>query len=401
VDYNETFAPVAKFTSFRCILALVALEDMEIDQMDMKTAFLNGKFKKKIYMEQLQGFMHQGGEHLVCKLHKSLYGLKQSPRAWNQKLDAFLKNIEFMKSEADPSVYVAQVGDVKFFIVVYVDDLILVCNDENKLLQIKEELNQKFEMKDLGELHFFLGMEVERNCDERLLHINQIKYLKEILKRFRMEECQPIGVPFDPKMKLQKNANGNDESKGFPYQQAVGSLMYDMLCTRPNLAYPISVLSHHMVNPNMEHWMAIERIFQYLQSTLQMKLQFDATPSKELLGYCDADWGGDFEYKRSTIGFVFMIGGGAISWSSKRQPTIALSTTEAKYMLNTQATKEAIWITKLMMDLRYIEENKVMVIRCNNQGAISLTKNLTHHAQTKHIDVQHHFVQKRVENGEV
>jgi histone deacetylase 1/2 len=134
--------------------------------MDVKIAFLNGELEKEIYMEQLQGFVHQGGEHLVCKLHKSLFGLKQFPRAWNQKLDAFLKSIEFMKSEADPSVYVARVGDVKFFIVVYADDLILVCNDQTKLLQIKEELNQKFEMKDLGELHFFLGMEVERNCDE-------------------------------------------------------------------------------------------------------------------------------------------------------------------------------------------------------------------------------------------
>ncbi len=184
VDYNETFAHVTKFTSICCIPALAALEDIEIHQMDVKIAFLNGKLEKEIYMEQPQGFVHQGDEHLVCKLHKSLYGLKQSPRAWNQKLNAFLKSIEFMKSEADPSVYVARVGDVKFFIVVYVDDLILVCNDQNKLLQIKEKLSQKFEMKNLGELHFFLGMEVERNHDERLLRINQIKYLKEILKFF-------------------------------------------------------------------------------------------------------------------------------------------------------------------------------------------------------------------------
>jgi histone deacetylase 1/2 len=173
-----------------------------------------------------------------------------------------------MKSEADPSVYVTQVGDVKFFIVVYVDDLILVCNDQNKLLRIKEELNQKFEMKDLGELHFFLGMEVERNHDQRLLRINQIKYLKEILKCFRMEECKPIGVSFNPKMKLQRNANGNDEWKGFPYQQVVGSLMYAMLRTRLDLAYPINVLSQYMANPSMEHWMAVKRIFRYLQSTL-------------------------------------------------------------------------------------------------------------------------------------
>jgi hypothetical protein len=244
---------------------------MEIHQMDVKTAFFNGELEEEIYMEQSQGFVHQGGEHLVCKLHKSLYGLKQSPRAWNQKLDVFIKSIEFMKSEADPNVYVAQLRDVKFFIVVYVDDLILVCNDQNKLLQIKKELNQKFEMKDLEELHFFLGMEVERNRDERLLHINQIKYLKEIFKRFRMEECKPIGVPLDPKVKLQRNANGNDESKGFPYQQVIGSLMYAMLCTQLDLAYPIRVLSQQMANPNMEHWMVVKRIFRYLQGMLQMK----------------------------------------------------------------------------------------------------------------------------------
>ncbi len=165
-------------------------------------------------------------------------------------------------------MYVAQVGDVKFFIVVYVDDLILVCNDQNKLLQIKEELSQKFEMKDLGELHFFFGMEVERNCDERLPCINQIKHLKEILKHFRMEDCKPIRIPFDPRSKLQRNVNGNDELKGFPYQQVVGSLMYAMLCTRPDLAYPISVLSQHMANLSMEHWMAVKGIFRYLQSTL-------------------------------------------------------------------------------------------------------------------------------------
>jgi len=151
----------------------------------------------------------------------------------------------------------------------------------------------------------------------------------------------------------------------------------------------------------MEHWMVVKQIFRYLQGTLQMKLQLGATPSKEVLGYCGPDWGGDLEDKRSTIGFVFMIGGGAISWGNKRQPTITLSTMKAKYMANTQLTKEAIWITKLMMDLGYMEEKKTMVIRCDNQGAISLTKNPTHQAQTKHIDVQHHFIRKRVENGEV
>ncbi len=182
----------------------------------------------------------------MCKLNKSLYGLKQFLRAWHQKLDAFIKSIEFIKSEVNRSVYVAQVGNVKFFIIVYVDDFILVCNDQNKLLQIKEELSKKFETKVLGELHFFLGMEVERNCDEKFLCIKQIKYLKEILKHFLIEECKPIEISFDPKVKLQRNANGNDESKGFPYQQMVGSLMYDALPSP--LLYPSWV----QVNQTME-----------------------------------------------------------------------------------------------------------------------------------------------------
>ncbi len=216
VDYNETFAPIAKFVSICCILALTAIVDMEIHQMDVKTTFLNGDLEKEIYMEQPEGFT-QEGEHLVCKLHKSLYGLKQSARAWNQKLDAFLKNIRFVKSDVDFSVYIAQVGDVKFFIVVYIYDLILVCNSKDKLLQVKEELSQKFEMKDFGDLHFFLGMEMERDRAQRSLYINQIGYLKEILKCFRMEDCKAIGMPFDPKSKLKKNENKDVEMVKVPY----------------------------------------------------------------------------------------------------------------------------------------------------------------------------------------
>jgi hypothetical protein len=260
VDYNKTFAPITKFVSIRCILALATIEDMEIHQMDVKTTFLNGDFKEEIYMEQPEGFT-QEGEHLVCKLHKSLYGLKQSSKAWNQKLDVFLKSIEFVRSDADFSVYVTQVGDVKFFIIVYVNDLILVCNNKDKLLQVKEKLSQKFEMKDLGDLHFFLGMEVERDHAQRLLYINQIGYLKEILKCFCMEDCKAMGVPLDPKTKLKKNVNKDDETVKVPYQQAMGSLMYAMLCTRLDLAYPISVVSQHMANPSLEHWIAVKRIF--------------------------------------------------------------------------------------------------------------------------------------------
>jgi hypothetical protein len=178
-------------------------------------------------MEQPKGFT-QEGEHLMCKLHKSLYGLKQSPRAWNQKLDVFLKIIEFVRSDADFSVYVTQLGDVKFFIVVYVDDLILMCNNKDKFLQVKEKLSRKFEMKDLGDLHFFIGMKVERDHAHPLFYINQIGYLKEIFKRFCMEDYKAIEVPLDPKTKLKMNVNKDDEMVKVPYQQAMG--MGSLMC---------------------------------------------------------------------------------------------------------------------------------------------------------------------------
>ncbi len=166
-----------------------------------------------------------------------------------------------MRSDADFSVYITQVEGVKFFIVIYVDDLILVCNYKDKLLQVKEDFSRKFEMKDLKDLHFFLGMEVERDRAQCSLYINQIGYLKEILKHFRMEDCKAIGMPLDPKTKLKKNVNKDDEMVKVPYQQAMGSLMYAMLCTRPDLAYPINVVSQHMANPSLEHWIVIKCIF--------------------------------------------------------------------------------------------------------------------------------------------
>jgi hypothetical protein len=215
-------------------------------------------------------------------------------------------------------VYIAQVGDVKFFIVICIHDLILVCDNKDKLLQVKEELSRKFEMKDLGDLHFFLGMEVERDRAQRLFYINQLGYLKEILKRFHMEDCKAIGVPVDPNTKLKKNENKDVEMVKVPYQQAVGSLMFAMLCTRPDLEYPISVVSQHMANPSIEHWMAVKRIFRYLQGTLQFKLRIRGLAPQGLVGYCDADWASDLEDRRSTTRFVFIMGGGAISWSNKQ-----------------------------------------------------------------------------------
>lgn len=404
VDFLETFAPVAKFTTIRCILALGAAMDLEIHQMDVKTAFLNGELEEDIYMDQPQGFGQDGLEHLVCKLKKSLYGLKQSPRTWYQRIDSFFTKEGFTRSQADHSLYIKQTGEYLLIVLIYVDDLIILASHLTKLAWLKAKLKAEFEMSDLGELKYCLGVEFERDRKARTITMSQKKYIEEVLKRFNMEECKPISTPLDVNVKLLKLSEEEfeelqGEMEGVPYKAGVGSLMYAMVGTRADLAFPVSMVSQFMSKAGPAHWSAVKRIMRYLQGTLDYKLCLGGK-DVALRGYCDADWAGDASERRSTTGYVFFVGVGAISWNCKRQPTIALSTTEAEYMATSQCTKEAIWLRKLLADVGLVQEGATTIM-CDNQGCIALAKNPTHHSRTKHIDVQHHFIREKLEGNEI
>jgi len=275
------------------------------------------------------------------------------------------------------------------------------------LSNLKTELSKRFEMKDLGEVHYCLGIHVIRDRKKRTIRISQIKYVEDILKRFNMFDCKPIGTPLDANSKLSKTMSPNtaeeeEEMKKIPYKSAIGSLMYAMLGTRPDIAYAVGAVSQYGSNPGREHWLAVKRIFRYLKGTAHFALEYKK-PDSSLIGYCDADWAGNIDDRRSTTGYVFLIAGGSVSWSSKKQPTVALSTTEAEYMALTQATKEAIWIRQLLSEIGMTPKTsrEPTIIRSDNQGCISLAKNSVHHARTKHIDIQHHFVREKLEDGEV
>jgi transposase InsO family protein len=402
VDFHETFAPVAKFTTIRCILAIGAALDLEMHQMDVKTAFLNGDLEEDIYMVQPEGFVQQGNEHLVCKLQKSLYGLKQSPRAWYQKIDTFLLAHGFTRSIADHSLYFMQEGQHVVIVIIYVDDLIILASLMSLMNALKGMLEREYEMSDLGELHFCLGVEFVRDRATRTITMSQGKYVMDVLKRFGMEDCKPVATPLDANSKLVKLSEEEYamEAKSMaevPYKQAVGSLMYAMIATRPDLAYPISVVSQHMARPGSMHWMTVKRIMRYLRGTSDVKL---CLGGKDIVlsGYCDADYAGDTSDRRSTTGYMFKVGSGAVSWNSKRQQTTATSTVEAEYMATSHATKEAIWLRQLMVDVG-CTQGEATTIMCDNQGCISLAKNPTHHSRTKHIDVQYHFIREKLELG--
>jgi hypothetical protein len=234
--------------------------------------------------------------------------------------------------------------------------------------------------------------------------MSQKKYIEEVLKRFNMEDCKPIGTPLDVNSKLLKLTEEEfeeiqGEMQSILYKATVGSLMYAMVGTRIDLAFPVSMVSQFMSKAGPSHWMAVKRIMRYLKGTLDLKLCLGGKDIS-LRGFCDADWGGDTNERRSTTGYAFFVGVGAISWNCKRQPTIALSTTEAEYMATSQCTKEAIWLRKLLADVGFVQEGATSVM-CDNQGCIALAKNPTHHSRTKHIDIQHHFIRERLESGEI
>ena len=258
IDYDETFAPVAKFTSIRIVLSLAAKYGLKLHQMDVKTAFLNGELDEDIYMEQPDGYVDEDHPDYVCKLKRSLYGLKQSPRMWNQTIDDFMLKMEFAKCEPDHCVYVKQEGDDMIFVVLYVDDLIIASSNDELMKSTKSALSDRFEMTDLGELKYFLGMEIKQNLAAGEVSLRQSKFAQTILTKFGMQDSKPVKTPQDPGLKLTKNmceggCHHDETMAGVPYRSAVGCLMYLMVGTRSDLAAAVGALSQFASNPRPTH----------------------------------------------------------------------------------------------------------------------------------------------------
>ena len=392
IDYNETFASVVKPMSYKAIFAIAAALDWELEQMDVKTAFLYGDVEEDIYVMQPTGFEVEGKSDHVCKLKKALYSLRQSPRVWYNTLSKYLKELGFEPLFADYSVFT----NGTTIIAVYVDDILLAGPNKVEIQGIKDQLRQKFKMTDLGPCTYYLGMTITRDRPNRILRLGQAGYIEKFLREHQMWESAPSPTPIgnEKYQAADEDYQATDVSRT-KYQSAVGSLMYAMLGTRPDIAYTVLVVSRYGSNPTDAHWKAVKRIFRYLKATMNLCLTFRGD-LKPLMGYTDTDWAGDQDTRRSTSGYIFGIGSGAISWQSKRQPTVALSTCEAEYIGQTQATKEAVWLKRLLDQLNPQEHRYAVIIFCDNQGAMALAKNPQFHARTKHIDIQHHYVREQV-----
>jgi hypothetical protein len=317
---------------------------------------------------------------------------------WNKKIDDYLvKDQSFERLDADHSIYV-KFKDPRAIIALYVDDLLLLTETIGEMNKLKSELGKSFEMTDCGEVHHFLGIKICRDREQRLVSIDQEHFIDQILKRFSLSECRPAQTPLETGARLEARAEKEQGADLTRYQQMVGSLMFLMIGTRPDIAAAISIVSQFAANPSEVHYKAVKRIIRYLKGTKAFKLHLGG---KDIIlkGYSDANWGNDINTRKSTSGYVFYLGDGVISWSSKRQPTVALSSTEAEYMAITHATKEAIWSRAFLKELGFPQGTTT--IYEDNQSCIALAKNPIHHGRTKHIDIQHHFIREKVESKEI
>ncbi len=397
IDYDETFSPVVRFSSIRTLLAFAVQNNMVVHQMDVVTAFLNGQLDEDIYMRQPEGYAQPGKEHLVCKLEKSLYGLKQSPRCWNKALRDKLVKLGFIQISADPCVFVKE-EDTLVIIAVHVDDLIILAEDDQEMEEIKKILKAEFKMTDMGELQYYIGVSVVQDKKNNRVWLHQKPYISKIIEKFGQAEAKTVATPVDVNVKLTKEDGISKPVDPIQYQSLIGSLLYLAVATRPDIAYAVGVLSKFCAKPTVAHLTAAKRVLRYLKGTQSLGLKYEGSVDESLTVYADADWAGDLDDRHSTSGNVSIMGSGAVSWMSKKQPTVALSTAEAEYVALCSATQETIWLRQLLTDIGQPPADATVIWE-DNQAAISLAKNPVFHARTKHIDTRYHFIRQELQSG--
>lgn len=393
VDFFETFSPVVRYESVRCVLAYAASRNMFIRQFDVKTAFLYGPLDEEVYMQQPEGF--EDGTNRVCRLRRSLYGLKQSPRNWNGRFSDFLVENGFRAIPEDTCVYIRKDGNDVTIVCLYVDDG-LVCGSNNKEINaFIESLRNEFDVK-VNEPNYYVGMELTRNANT--ISVSQSGYIARVLERFGMTDAKPLCSPMDPTVRLDDK---DSKDVDVPYREAIGCLNYVSTISRPDITFAVNTLARYSGNPKAVHWNAIKRLLAYLKGTVNYAIVFGSHDSSlELHGSCDSDWGGEQEQRRSTSGYVFTLNGGPVAWSSRLQKTTALSVTEAEYMAMTEALCECLWLRPFLASIG-IEQTEPTTIQADNRAAIALSKNPEFHKRTKHVGIRYHRIRQEQEQGVV
>ena len=393
LDYTETFAPVAKLVTVRVLLSVAAIQGWHLHQLDVNNAFLHGDLDEAVYMSLPPGFGRKG-ETRVCKLNKSLYGLKQASRQWYLKLSSALKAAGFQQSKADYSLFVRSHKGSFTTILVYVDDVILAGNNLQYIEETKQLLAKQFKLKDLGQLKYFLGIEVARSPTG--ISISQRKYALEILEDTGFLGAKPARFPMEQNLALTQS-DGELLDDPSSYRRLVGKLIY-LTITRPDLVYVVHVLSQFMDKPRQPHLEAAHRVLRYLKQTPGQGILLSSTSKLQLRAFCDADWARCKDTRRSVTGYCVFLGQSPISWKTKKQTTVARSTAEAEYRSMASTCCEIIWLKNLLNDLE-VKHSQTIILFCDNQAAIHIASNPVFHERTKNIEIDCHLVRDKVQEG--
>ena len=431
VDFDETYAPVCKSTSVNHLLAKSALENLVCHHMDVDQAFIQSPMHEEIYLELPEGYAKWKGcsKKKVLRILKGLYGLKQSGRSWNKTIEeTFIKDLGFKRFESDICLFKKVVDGQDVYIALYVDDLIIAAPNTKQglkaLAKVKGQLRDKYSMTDLGKLQWFLGMKINQSDDCASVSIDQSRYIEDVAKKFGVENAK-VSTPMDDQLKLSREDSPkvgspeHEEVAKLPYKALIGCLLYISGKTRPDITFAVHTLARFSQYPSLKAWNAALRVLKYLHCTKDMKITYSRDGNSnvqvisetkqvswskswwnKLTSWADSNWGGDLDTMRSTTGYIVMLAGAAISWNSRLQPTVALSSTEAEYMACTSVVQEVIHQRMLQEEFGNEDKEPTLLME-DNQGCIHMAKAQGNHKRVKHLDLKIHFVRQAVEAGTV
>ena len=397
IDYFDVFSPVVRLETIRALLALAAMHDWEIQQMDVKGAYLNGILKEEVYMAQPEGY--EDGSNKTCHLLKTLYGLKQSGREWNIELNSQLTKHGYQRIHSDPCVYIQKLKDDTILITIWVDDMLLFATSTKAMQIAKRDISGTFEVTDLGEPKEIVGIEITRDRKQRKITITQTKYIEAILAKYGLQDACSVTTPLDVNIKLQpgETETGNKSNN---YASLIGSLMYAAVATRPDIAFAVNRLASFTANPTMCHWTAAKRVLRYLKGTKDIGITYSKPESESsqnyFIGYSDASFANNYDCT-SVSGYAFLLAGGAITWGSKKQNIVSLSTTEAEYVCLSDAAREATWLRNLYQEVGFLQKEPTLVYG-DNLSALAIAENPRYHKRTKHFDIKHHYIREQINN---
>jgi hypothetical protein len=398
IDFNKTFSPVVKLATIRTVLTLIASKHQPTHQLDVSNVFLHGHLQEHVYCQQPPSFEDPARPHDVCLLSRSLYCLRQAPRAWFNRFVEHALSIGFKQTRTDNSLFVYKCGNAMAYLLLYIDNMILAASSTDLLQHFVHNLKTAFAIKDLGPVSYFLSIEVRLNREGFML--SQSSYTVDVLERAGMTNCKPVATPAETSAKTSSSDGAPLSSIDASwYRSMAGALQY-LTLTRPHIAYVVQQVCLHMHAPTVAHCALLKRVLRYLKGTTSLGLQLLASPTPSITAYTDADWAGCPDTRRSTSGFAIFLGDSLVSWSSKRKAMVSRSSAEAEYRGLANAVLECTWLRQLLREL-HCDAPKATTVYCDNISSAYMARNPVHHRRTKHIEIDIHFVRDKVALGEL